>query len=234
MDQKDHDLDVLHLPMNCFVEHLLLEKIEDEPMISHWSHEHQLTLFKVQNDNETNNDNTILCDSCVQPISHPFYCCTQCVYFLHLNCANLPPEIQHPLHQHPIQLSNFSEFYRPTGCEACESYNNGFFYKCDTCKSFAIDVKCALLPASIVHEAHKHSLCQRNNTRVSMDIAVHVDSIFIITGSDVRIAISVYAVIVFYSLKPSSIDGIDIPSSLPILLSLIIPKISIVKFARKK
>ncbi|CAK9156766.1 unnamed protein product [Ilex paraguariensis] len=165
MDQKDHDLDVLHLPMNCFVEHLLLEKIEDEPMISHWSHEHQLTLFKVQNDNETNNDNTILCDSCVQPISHPFYCCTQCVYFLHLNCANLPPQIQHPLHQHPIQLSNFSEFYRLTGCEACESYNNGFFYKCDTCKSFAIDVKCALLPASIVHEAHKHSLCQRNNTR---------------------------------------------------------------------
>ncbi|CAK9166351.1 unnamed protein product [Ilex paraguariensis] len=234
MDQKDHDLDVLHLPMNCFVEHLLLEKIEDEPMISHWSHEHQLTLFKVQNDNETNNDNTILCDSCVQPISHPFYCCTQCVYFLHLNCANLPPEIQHPLHQHPIQLSNFSEFYRLTGCEACESYNNGFFYKCDTCKSFAIDVKCALLPASIVHEAHKHSLCQRNNTWMRMDIAVHVDSIFIITGSDVRIAISVYAVIVLYSLKPSSIDGIDIPSSLPILLSLIIPKISIVKFARKK
>ncbi|CAK9164911.1 unnamed protein product [Ilex paraguariensis] len=69
---------------------------------------------------------------------------------------------------------------------------------------------------------------------IRMDIAVHVDSIFIITGSDVRIAISVYAVIVLYSLKPSSIDGIDIPSSLPILLSLIIPKISIVKFARKK
>ncbi|CAK9156768.1 unnamed protein product [Ilex paraguariensis] len=221
MDQKDHDLDVLHLPMNCFVEHLLLEKIEDEPMISHRSHEHQLTLFKVQNDNETNNDNTILCDSCVQPISHPFYRCTQCVYFLHLTNTRFSSQTVVNSICPPIaKLASHTTTVSSTSVT-----------RVNTSPLMLNVLSC---PPLLYMKLTSTPYVRLTIQGMSMDLAGHVDSIFIITGSDVRIAISVYAVIVFYSLKPSSIDGIDIPSSLPILLSLIIPKISIVKFARKK
>ncbi|CAK9143511.1 unnamed protein product, partial [Ilex paraguariensis] len=56
----------------------------------------------------------------------------------------------------------------------------------------------------------------------------------IIAHSDVILANSSYAMIVFCSLQPSSIDGIDIPSFLAILLSLTISTSSIVNFARMK
>ncbi|CAK9152104.1 unnamed protein product [Ilex paraguariensis] len=160
------DPNLLYLPVTDgslelfrhFAKHINLEDIEREPELINWSHEHTLILFDVQTDDDIK-DEIILCDGCVQPISFPFYCCGECNYFLHLSCVNLPPELQHPIHhEHPMKLCR-DTFFNTFWCYACRVYTNGFFYTCETCEFF-LDVKCAFLPTSIAHQAHKHPLVQ--------------------------------------------------------------------------
>ncbi|CAK9152105.1 unnamed protein product [Ilex paraguariensis] len=161
------DPNLLHLPMidgslelfRHFAKQINLEDIEREAELIHWSHMHPLILFDVQKDDDIKDEIT-LCDGCVQPISFPFYRCGQCNYFLHLCCVNLPRELQHPIYdEHPLQLSQHSKFYETFWCNACWVYSNGFFYECQACEFF-LDVKCAFLPTSIAHRAHKNPLVQ--------------------------------------------------------------------------
>ncbi|CAK9160723.1 unnamed protein product [Ilex paraguariensis] len=169
---KSTDPNLLHLPMTNgslelfrhFAKQINLEDIEREAELIHWSHEHPLILFDVQKDDDIKDEIT-LCDGCVQPISFPFYCCSQCNYFLHLSCVNLPRELRHPIHhEHPMVLCQVMKFYKTFLCDACCVWTNGFYYNCETCK-FILDVKCAFLPTSIAHQAHKNPLVQMKGSK---------------------------------------------------------------------
>ncbi|KAH6796532.1 hypothetical protein C2S52_021086 [Perilla frutescens var. hirtella] len=128
----------------------------------------------------------IICDGCTTPIfekkqrssssSSKKYCnyymsCSECKYFLHWACFNIPPELpSHPLLHH---LDHSLILETPpkldlTYCSVCNVYTNGLFYQCTECE-FKVDIKCASLPGTIKHVAHPHhlKLISRETTRES-------------------------------------------------------------------
>ncbi|XP_057488025.1 protein VACUOLELESS GAMETOPHYTES-like [Actinidia eriantha] len=98
------------------------------PFQSGHSGSKQLVLNKQKNEE--------ICDACARPISIPFYNCHLCNFFLHQSCAELPNELQHPCHPHPLHL-------------------------CGTC-NFSLHDKCALLPRSLRHKYDKHHFITLN------------------------------------------------------------------------
>ncbi|KAK9275454.1 hypothetical protein L1049_022721 [Liquidambar formosana] len=130
--------------------------------IEHFSHEHPLTL----SDEWKNNPEIFWphCEACwhalSDPTTTPTYGCTQCKYFIHKSCAELPRQIQyHPLHPlHPLTLYP-SNPYESTicRCHACLHTTDGFAFHCAACK-FDLDVDCAFLVPTVKYEGHSHLL----------------------------------------------------------------------------
>ncbi|KAK2975728.1 hypothetical protein RJ640_010787 [Escallonia rubra] len=120
----------------------------------HFSHEHDLTLNKVQQleDGETKR---AVCYGCLEPIAEQaFFSCRSCDdFFLHQTCANLPKELEGPAHpQHPlILLAN-----RSCLCDVCDRHWEGFTYNCALC-DFDQCIACALL-GKIKHVVHNYRL----------------------------------------------------------------------------
>jgi hypothetical protein len=94
----DESIDSLPLPYVVKKSKLGEDNIEIAVEIKHFSHEHDLKLIDEQLENEEK------CDGCVCPIYPPFYTCTQCTFFLHKSCVELPRKKLHPLHRHPLIL----------------------------------------------------------------------------------------------------------------------------------
>ncbi|GLT29146.1 hypothetical protein SLA2020_040310, partial [Shorea laevis] len=72
--------------------------------INHFSHHHRLVLL----DQETGTDQSPkhYCSGCDEAVEVATYSCGECPFFLHKKCAELPGEINHPLHhKHPLVLS---------------------------------------------------------------------------------------------------------------------------------
>ncbi|KAK2979834.1 hypothetical protein RJ640_010725 [Escallonia rubra] len=125
------------------------EDDDTEKECSHFSHRHPLLLADIQSTDEV----LVLCDGCVQPISGPSYSCRKCDFFLHSSCAKLPPKVKHPFHpEHPLDLKMARNSVAITECSGCRTFCNGLTYRCESCK-FYLDVKCAILPRNIKHEA---------------------------------------------------------------------------------
>ncbi|XP_059430500.1 uncharacterized protein LOC132164097 [Corylus avellana] len=107
--------------------------------IQHFSHEEHPLIFveDFQNDGE----NEIVCFGCNKSVCGPAYQCSHCNFFLHKSCAELPHEIQYPLHlNHTLVLQTPSGKYI---CDACfKSCERCFFYHCNSC-DFEIDIECA-------------------------------------------------------------------------------------------
>ncbi|MBA0612303.1 hypothetical protein Godav_012915, partial [Gossypium davidsonii] len=97
------------------------------------------------------------CDGCMLPVSASFYYCTQCDFFLHKVCAELPKvkHVWHHLCRPPLVLTS-NELFR---CAACEYFSNAFAYKCEECESCAC-LRCiiALTPGARTCLGHKHPL----------------------------------------------------------------------------
>ncbi|PWA50476.1 C1-like protein [Artemisia annua] len=105
--------------------------------VNHFAHpEHPLKLIENWNeggDDEEKGDD-VRCFACEEPISSSdsAYACTECRFFLHKSCAQLPLTIYHPsIFQHPLKLINV----RTTGskdftCDVCrlESLTHGLCY----------------------------------------------------------------------------------------------------------
>ncbi|GKC09979.1 C1-like protein [Tanacetum coccineum] len=106
--------------------------------INHFSHEkHPLQLINGETiisggfkggDNEEKLE-AVGCFACVKPISpsDSAYGCTQCRFFLHKSCAQLPLTINLPsIYHHPLTLTNFKSF----SCELCrlEGLTHGLCY----------------------------------------------------------------------------------------------------------
>ena len=100
------------------------------------------------------------CTGCGEAIVGSCVCCGQCRFRLHNSCAELPQELQLPIHdKHPLVLQE--KAYHGEGtykCNYCNRVCQHFFYHCPLCK-FVLDVKCASSLQSILEvEIHDHPL----------------------------------------------------------------------------
>ncbi|MBA0651704.1 hypothetical protein Goklo_019010 [Gossypium klotzschianum] len=82
------------------------------------------------------------------PLGESRYFSVACGFNLHIKCAELPHEINHPFHkEHPLVLQfNIKRF----PCKICgETRHWGFLYCCSAC-TFALHIKCAEQPTLIM------------------------------------------------------------------------------------
>ncbi|XP_021904985.1 uncharacterized protein LOC110819936 [Carica papaya] len=107
--------------------------------LPHFSHKHPLTFFDGQN-THSDAENT-KCSGCLGPIlEESSYGCTQCHYFLHKKCAELPREIFHPFHpEHRLRLQPHQQGLR---CALCFSGRQSMIYHCSLCH-YSLHIKCA-------------------------------------------------------------------------------------------
>ncbi|VVB03345.1 unnamed protein product [Arabis nemorensis] len=119
------------------------------------SHSHPLRVHKAQAEEE------IICSGCELDLIGAAFKCTksECDYFLHKSCFELPRETRHKAHpDHPLTLL-FSPTYESStyGCEACDEYGSGFVYHCSICQ-YDLHVGCVSMPESVEREGHAHPL----------------------------------------------------------------------------
>lgn len=126
--------------------------------LQHFSHEHPLIFNEDWQKSYDGFSNTCYC--CQKQVSGPNFSCKECFWFvLHKSCAELPHELQHPLHpKHPLLLISVPYVNREGKCEGCNRDNiQGFIYNCFGC-NFNLEGKCASLPLTIEAESHGHPL----------------------------------------------------------------------------
>ncbi|TYI78476.1 hypothetical protein E1A91_D06G214900v1 [Gossypium mustelinum] len=115
--------------------------------IQHFSHQHCLVLADKMGEEIDRK-----CDGCMLPISNIFYYCSECLFFLHKTCAELPIIKQHWFHQSNATL-NFDSFKK---CDFCSQYSSGFFY--DINEDWDMCLRCAKVADIIECEGHQHFL----------------------------------------------------------------------------
>ncbi|TYI91797.1 hypothetical protein E1A91_D02G019500v1 [Gossypium mustelinum] len=121
-------------------------------VIEHSTHIHHLTLGDRVGEYVNK-----CCDGCMLPISASFYYCTQCDFFLHKVCVELPKvkHVWHHLCRPPLVLTS-NELFQ---CVACDYDSNAFAYKCEECENCTC-LRCiiALTPGARTCLGHKHPL----------------------------------------------------------------------------
>ncbi|MFQ6657494.1 hypothetical protein Gotur_027136, partial [Gossypium turneri] len=121
-------------------------------VIEHSTHIHNLTLGDRVGEYVNK-----CCDGCMLPISASFYYCTQCDFFLHKVCVELPKgkHVWHHRCRPPLVLTS-NEVFRCVHC-LCLSY--AFAYKCEECETCTC-LRCiiALTPGARTCLGHKHPL----------------------------------------------------------------------------
>nr|KJB67758.1 hypothetical protein B456_010G208400 [Gossypium raimondii] len=128
--------------------------------IEHLSHQHCLVLV-----DEMEEEIDRKCDGCMLPISNIFYYCSECPFFLHKTCVELPRIKQHWLRQSNATL-NFDSFRR---CNFCRRYCSGFFYNIE---GWQMCIRCAKLFTKI--DEHKLKLTYHDDKEQSYcDICEH-------------------------------------------------------------
>ncbi|XP_052487882.1 uncharacterized protein LOC105784731 [Gossypium raimondii] len=121
--------------------------------IQHFIHQHCLVLAdKMEEEIDRK------CDGCMLPISNIFYYCSECPFFLHKTCAELPRIKQHWFRQSNATL-NFDSFLQ---CDFCCRRCSGFFYKIEGYKDMCL--RCAKVADIIECEGHQHFLFFISNT----------------------------------------------------------------------
>ncbi|XVF83392.1 hypothetical protein PTKIN_Ptkin16aG0481700 [Pterospermum kingtungense] len=116
--------------------------------IKHFSHYHNLIMSEdIVGDKQ--------CDGCLLPISASYYCCSQCNFFLHKSCAELPKKkhIWYHYHRRLFRLTSGCI----SQCAICVYKTSGFAYNCDECEERHC-LRCALVSDSTRCEGHEHLL----------------------------------------------------------------------------
>ena len=79
----------------------------------------------------------------------------------HKSCAELPRELQHPLHpKHPLILFKEWKYYdnkEYSKCEVCKKYRAEYSYGCSDC-NFNLHNRCASFPLTMETDVHDHPL----------------------------------------------------------------------------
>ncbi|KAJ4823417.1 hypothetical protein Tsubulata_025581, partial [Turnera subulata] len=123
--------------------------------IKHFADHHSLKLFNCRWEDR-------YCPICEEWIIGPAYGCFECGTYLHISCAEFPPEIKHPYHpQHPLRACATNDDERLSAeCKVCREFVGGAGYLCRPC-GFALDMPCALetlLSVPLKHQCHEHNL----------------------------------------------------------------------------
>ncbi|KAL8500691.1 hypothetical protein ACS0TY_020320 [Phlomoides rotata] len=125
-------------------------------MTKHFSHPHFLKPNEIPQKKAKLN-----CSACESDLSGPAYSCTEphCSFNLHKACFDLPREVRHKFHSHPLTLlaspaSSYSDEYT---CDACQKGGKAFVYNCATC-SFDLHIDCFPLPETVSRPDHDHPL----------------------------------------------------------------------------
>jgi len=125
------------------------------PSVRHPSHNHPLRGHKAQVEDE------IICSGCDLDLLGAYFKCTksECDYFLHKSCFDLPREIRHKSHpDHPLILLYSPQNNNSTyTCDACGEYGSGFTYNCSICQ-YDVHVGCVSVPETMKHDEHVHPL----------------------------------------------------------------------------
>uniref|UniRef100_A0A1J3FMA5 Putative nucleoredoxin 1 n=2 Tax=Noccaea caerulescens TaxID=107243 RepID=A0A1J3FMA5_NOCCA len=132
----------------------------NRPSMRHPSHNHPLRVFKAQEEDE------IICSGCELELTGQAFKCTKsdCDYFLHKSCIDLPREINHKSHpDHPLTLLHSSPYGQAYTCDACGQYGSAFTYHCSECQ-YDVHVGCAFIPEIVEREDHEHTLTLIYNT----------------------------------------------------------------------
>ncbi|XP_047333160.1 uncharacterized protein LOC124936685 [Impatiens glandulifera] len=66
--------------------------------------------------------------------------------------TNTDTDTEHTLILHE-KLDEYFGFFT---CKGCQQIGNGFAYKCNKCRGYYLDVKCAALPSRVNYGTHKH------------------------------------------------------------------------------
>ncbi|XVE85621.1 hypothetical protein DITRI_Ditri17bG0104900 [Diplodiscus trichospermus] len=105
------------------------------PQIEHFIHMHPLMLTEEVDEKIPDE---VVCRGCLESLAGPFYGCSDCEFYLHKSCAEVPREIQYLSHPCPLVL-NFLSFEQ--WCNVCFKRFSGFSYSCERC-GFDMHVKC--------------------------------------------------------------------------------------------
>jgi hypothetical protein len=121
-------------------------------VIQHFSHEKHPLMFVEEFENDEENE--VVCSGCDKSVCGPAYKCPLCNFFLHKSCAELPLEIQHPVHpNHTLILVAPSE---DKLCDAClKCCDRCFAYRCHSC-NFNLDIECASGWQTKPDDCHQH------------------------------------------------------------------------------
>ncbi|KAK5841145.1 hypothetical protein PVK06_010054 [Gossypium arboreum] len=119
--------------------------------IKHFKHMHNLMLGPFDGRYENS------CIGCMLPITDPCYYCSECVFFLHKTCAELPKMMNVWYHYCQEPLALISD--KPFSCEQCLEISNAFAYECCGCKrNICLLCVIALTPGARTSLKHKHPL----------------------------------------------------------------------------
>ncbi|CAH8267072.1 unnamed protein product [Arabidopsis lyrata] len=128
-------------------------KMNDDNTITHFTHEHNMSLNKVTQERS-------ICEACVLPIdSYTSYKCSKsdCCFILHETCANLPKKRRHFLSPQPLTLRPQSQHKKETICRACDQvFCQGFVYSTYQKQNF--DLLCSSITVPFKHGSHHHHL----------------------------------------------------------------------------
>ncbi|CAL9248402.1 unnamed protein product [Arabidopsis halleri] len=128
-------------------------KVNDDNTITHFSHEHNMSLNK-----ET--EESTFCQACVCPIgSYTSYSCSEsdCTFILHETCANLPKKKRHFLSPELLALRPQSQRSKENICRACDQVLcQGFVYSTYQKQNF--DLLCSSVTVPFIHGSHDHHL----------------------------------------------------------------------------
>ncbi|KAA3481762.1 Protein kinase C-like, phorbol ester/diacylglycerol binding protein [Gossypium australe] len=119
------------------------ENIVINTEIKHLSHHHNLIFsYDVEGDR--------YCDSCMLFISTSFYHCTQCDFFLHKSCVELPKKM--------YNWDIFTNVPSPLISMRCGfEFNNCFSYDCNLCEDYNC-VPCLQISDTSTCQGHEHCL----------------------------------------------------------------------------
>ncbi|XP_031397465.1 uncharacterized protein LOC116208259 [Punica granatum] len=128
---------------------------EELTLNSELLHEHPMRLQFLTKGHRYNSGSIVCCEC---PAEGLVYVCTNyCSTMIHKTCAELPRELEHPIHpQHPLLLS-FEPLDKSNPCSACLESSRGFTYYCDYCK-IQFHAHCVMRRPTLKHPRHEHSL----------------------------------------------------------------------------
>ncbi|KAK9289961.1 hypothetical protein L1049_008123 [Liquidambar formosana] len=130
-------------------------KLDTEPVLHHFSHQHPLKLVNFQ----PQTPSLVVCSGCKLEASGWIYSCSTCNYCLHTSCSQIPQNFNHPIDPNHTLMLLSSPVY-PEGafkCNACGTLGDGFCYHCKECQ-LDLHILCAFMPSSVKHNAHLHTL----------------------------------------------------------------------------